>query len=403
MYLLTVALQGFAANGIFAVLFNLYLLRLGYGPEFIGLVVAAGQTAFCFSCLLTGAFGARWGSRRPLLVGFALHALGYGLASLAELIPLTGREGWLLATYVLFSVGSALHGVHSNPFLMSATGVEERQHAFSVQAAVGPLAGFAGSLFGGILPRFFAAALGAAGSEATPYRYAILLSALLLIPIVPVLWHTREAPVEPAPRRAGRRDNSPLIVILMWAFVSLIRHSGRAPANTFFNVYLDAGLHLATAQIGLLTGAAKLVAVPAALVTPFFVARWGRCRTVVWGTIGVALSLLLLALVPHWSAAGVGFIGFTAFFAITSPVCSVYNQELVPPAWRPTMAGIVNTAIGLGTAAMSLGGGYAIAALGYRTLFLSSVALSACSALFFWLFFGVPRGELARQNPKGRV
>jgi predicted MFS family arabinose efflux permease len=47
-------------------------------------------------------------------------------------------------------------------------------------------------------------------------------------------------------------------------------------------------------------------------------------------------------------------------------------------------------------AAMSLWGGFAIAALGYRSLFLAAAGLTVVGALIFWFYFRVPRGEMAR-------
>ena len=46
LYLISAALIGFTFLGIYAVLFNLYLLRLGYGPEFIGTVNGVSQLGF---------------------------------------------------------------------------------------------------------------------------------------------------------------------------------------------------------------------------------------------------------------------------------------------------------------------------------------------------------------------
>ena len=65
LVLITWALMGFAYTGVFLVLFNLYLLRLGYGPEFVGIVNGVGLIAALVS-LPAGALGKRWGSRRLL-------------------------------------------------------------------------------------------------------------------------------------------------------------------------------------------------------------------------------------------------------------------------------------------------------------------------------------------------
>jgi hypothetical protein len=43
LVLVTWALVAFAYFGIQGVLLNLYLLRLGYGPKFIGLLIGSGQ------------------------------------------------------------------------------------------------------------------------------------------------------------------------------------------------------------------------------------------------------------------------------------------------------------------------------------------------------------------------
>ena len=55
-YFVAVALVGFALDGgIYSVLLNLFLLRLGYGPEQIGLVNAAGtppSTGICAPVVL---------------------------------------------------------------------------------------------------------------------------------------------------------------------------------------------------------------------------------------------------------------------------------------------------------------------------------------------------------------
>jgi hypothetical protein len=50
---------------------------------------------------------------------------------------------------------------------------------------------------------------------------------------------------------------------------------------------------------------------------------------------------------------------------------------------------------GFGRFAMSLGGGYVVTGLGYRSLFLLGASVTALAALLFEAYFCVPRGELA--------
>ena len=76
LYLVTAVLRGLAWDGIRVVLLNLYLLRLGYGPEFIGIVNGLGALAFSLFCLPAGLLDRRWGSRRLLIAGLSMSALG---------------------------------------------------------------------------------------------------------------------------------------------------------------------------------------------------------------------------------------------------------------------------------------------------------------------------------------
>ncbi len=398
LYLITSTLIGLTWEGIRAVLFNLYLLRLGYGPGFVGLINALGTLVFSVFCLPASAFGTRWGNRRTLIIGVSLMVVGLGLPPLAGFMPADWQSGWLLATSVLTYPGVALYHVNSIPFLMSATGPEERNHAFSVQIALAPLAGFAGSLISGVLPRVFATALGVSPEDPASYGYPMLIAALLLIPGVLALLPVSEVSPKQAQKRVARAGRAPYGLIIIIVLVMLLRFAGRGAVSTFFNVYLDAGLHVPTALIGTLSATARLLSVPVALATPLLIARWGNGRTIVVGLLGIAVSMLPLALIPHWGAAGLGFMGVTAFFSATTAPFRVFSQEIVSPGWRTTMAGALMMGAGLSFSAMALGGGYAIASLGYRGLFLASAGLTVFGALLFWAYFRVPRGELASRS-----
>jgi MFS family permease len=403
LFLATAALVALAWDGMRAVLLNLYLLRLGYGPEFIGLINAVGAFAFALLCLPAGTMGTRWGSRNMLVAGTSLLAAGFWLLPLAEFMAGTWRAAWLLATAAVTYLGLALYLVNGLPFLMGVTGPRERNHAFSVHMALLPLAGFVGSLAAGMLPGIFGTLLDASQGEAAPYRFTLWLAALLLVPAILALLPNRaindqqqgQASTTSAP--VSRTSRAPYLLFLAVGVILALRFGGRGTAITFFNVYMDEGLGISTALIGALSGMGQLLAVPAALVAPLLVARWGNLRTIFWGTMAVALCMLPLALVPGWAPAGLGFIGSTALFAMTTAPIRVFSQELVIRRWRATMASAFMLGAGLAFAVVSLAGGYAIVALGYRAVFLVGLGLTVAGAIFFWLCFRVPRGEMARQ------
>jgi MFS family permease len=402
LFLASAALVGLAWDGMLAVLFNLYLLRLGYGPEFVGLVNAVGALSFALFCLPAGSIGLRWGSRNALLAGASLMAAGFWLWPLAEFLAGPWRTGWLLTTSIIMYVGLALYLVNGLPFLMDRTGIEERSYAFSVHMALIPLTAFLGSLIAGALPAVFARLLGVSPEEIAPFRFPLWLAALVLLPAVWALLSARSPDRPPGdPALASLPDAppspAPYGMILAVALIMALRFGGRGATTTFFNVYLYEGLAAPTLLIGALTATSQLLSVPAALAAPVLVTRWGNPRTIFWGMIAMAGCILPLALVPHWTMAGVGFVSSAIFFSMTVGPMRIFTQELVARPWRITMASGFMLGAGLAFAAISLAGGYAIVALGYRTLFLIGAGLTAAGGLCFGIYFRVPRGEFARQ------
>ncbi|PLS82904.1 MAG: hypothetical protein CYG59_02680, partial [Chloroflexi bacterium] len=226
-----------------------------------------------------------------------------------------------------------------------------------------------------------------------PYRYPLVLAAILVIPAVVALHATPEPAEQKQPARVSLPTRAPYRLIALLSLVTLLQLAGEGAARTFFNVYLDTGLAVPTAQIGTLIGAAQLLAVPAALATPMLATRLGNRNTVLVGSFGMAVSLLPLVLIPHVSAAGLGFIGMTAMASLRRPAISVYGMELVPPAWQTTMSSATTTALGVSWCLVALSGGYLITRLSYASFFLLAAAITATGACLFWAAFRKLRRE----------
>ena len=385
---------------IFAVLFvllSLYVLRLGYGPAFVGTVMAVMPLTVGVLSLVAGAVGRRWGARRALISGQVVSALGYALIPFSEFVPEIWQRKWLMMSVAVTGIGGALVLVNSLPFLMSVTNTEERDHAFAVKSMVHSMGGVLGSLGAGLLPGLFVAAFGLSFQDPAAYGCAIWFCSLLLIPSILAMLATHEVSPRQTQGRHGSSSPAPYALIVLVAVIRLVRVSGLAAPSSFFAVYLDNGLRTPAALIGALKAAGELVAMPAAMVMPLLVARWGHERSIAWGQFGIALSILPLALVRHWSAAGLGLLGLSVLNGITGPVFDRYSQEIVPTDWWALMSGVMAMGQAVGAAAMSYVGGQIIAGWGYSRLFLVAAGLLATGALLFWACFRVPRGELARK------
>jgi predicted MFS family arabinose efflux permease len=323
-----------------------------------------------------------------MILGVSLIVAAYALLPLAELMPSRLQQGWLLATNALAFVGGPLWAVNGIPFLAGATSPEERGHAFSLQAALLSLAGFAGSLVGGFLPGLTADVVGLSLDGPAPYRYPIWVAAAGYgLIALPALLATRKVAAERTERTRLRSSGAPFGLIASLAVTRLLVAAALSVVSIFFNVYLDAGLGAATSLIGSLSAAASLVAVPASLATAVLLERIGRGRTVFWGALAQIVGLLPLALLPHWAAAGAGLAVATAANSVATAALNVYSQEAVEPRWRAAVSGATMTAWSLSTSIASFGGGYLIAASGYRSLFLSGGGAAILAALLFWILF----------------
>jgi MFS family permease len=384
-------------NGIYPVLFNLYLLRLEYEIEYIGLVNAIGLLGYALFSLPAGLLADRWGVCRAMTWGLGLATLGFGLQPLVEFVPHHLQQSWILINRLLGAAGISLYFVNSTPFLINATGPDERAHAYSVRMAASTLAGFVGSLVGGALPGLLAPMLGVPTGAPASYRYSLLLAAALCIPAVLALLAIREPNGPPAPTQgeASQAEKAPIAILAIMVLAVLLRAAGVGVSRTFFNVYLDDGLGIPAANIGVIFAFIQLASAPAALAMPLLAKRWGNYRVVVGTSFGTAISLLPLALIPHWMAATLGRLGSYALSSISDPALSVYQMEIVPPRWRTTMAGATSMALGLSWTALAFGGGYLIAGMGYHALFLTAAVLTTAGTLLFWGYF---RGARSRKS-----
>ncbi len=283
---------------------------------------------------------------------------------------------------------------------------DERNSAFSLQTALLALAAFTGSLSGGFLPRVFALLLGIDQQQAAAYRYPLILATVLLLPSVWILFRIHRPAIEiftepvvhvaqstPIVLKGSRLGlYSPVIItLLLLSIVRFFQVSAVATVFTFFNVYMDTELAVPTSQIGLIAATARLMGVFAALITPMLISRWGAPNTVLFASIIGTVSVLPLALIPLWAAAGLGFIGVTAISSMRFPAYMIFSTGLVPPKWRGTLAGVGEFSGGLSFAGLALIGGSMAEKQGFSSLFLLGGALTLTGTLLFYLWFVLPR------------
>ena len=402
IFILSALLLGFAFFGIYAVLLNLYLLRLGYGPTVVGLVNGMGFVAYALFSLPAGVLGARFGTRRMLQVGFVLAAVGMGLLPAAQFLSGNVQVAWIVATYTLTSMGLDAYFVNSNPFMIQFTTPRERMYLYSLRVGMSPIAAFVGALVGGFLPGTLARLLPI--TDTASFALALLVAAVALLIGVVALFSTKAiaAPAEEEDRaqRTGSASSTalPVLLITMMGLVIMLRMAAEGAQRTFFNVYLEEILVMPTAHIGMLAACGQLVGGFGALSAPFLTRRWSLERVIFWATLGMAGSAVIFALIPHWAAAAVGYAGLVSFTYIQRPCSLRFTMEVVPVRWREAAAGVANMVAGIGWGTMSFAGGYVVGIYSFQSFFLASAVLTGTSALIFLWYFGIPRSNLSKRQ-----
>jgi MFS family permease len=388
LILLLSAIMGMSIDGgIYSVILNLFVLRLNFGPEFVGQINSVANLTFALSSLAAGWLGSRYGSRRIMVMGLGIGAVGALALPMADLVASSWRADWLRLSLVLIYGGLAFYFVNSGPFLIRVTAVSARGAIFAIQSAISGLASFIGGLIGGALPALFAAVMAVSMLNPAPYRIPLLVVGVLISGAFVIALRTHEpGPDESEPESVEARPGAPrprsaYSLIVFMSVIRFLQVAGVGAAVTFFNVYLDDALNVATPMIGVVAATSRLLAVPAALLGPVLARRFGYGEAAVIGSLGSVLSMAPLILIPTPAAASIGFVGLLAFTSIRYPTFYVFMMERMPPRLRAAMTGAGEMAAGFSFALISLAGGYIIVQHGYNAAFLLGAMLTLIGTL----------------------
>lgn len=394
LFLLSMGVMAMVPFGIIAVLFNLYLLRLGFDARYIGLLAGLGQLVWAAAALPAGLLSLRIGLRNSMEAGIFVFGTALALVLLVELLPQAYWQAWLLGSQMLLNVGVAIITVNIPAYLMALTGERERKHAFGLFAALIPTAAFLGSLLAGLLPGFWARQLGMPLEAAAPYKMALWVGPILCWLSMLPLFRADPGRVAGQAGSGVVDERAPLRLLLFWGVMVFLAALGEGAIRTFYNVFLDAQFAVPPATIGVVMGVAQLLPIAAALALPLLLTRWGTGNTLLVMMVTSGVCLIPLALTGQlWVAAG-AYMAVMAAIACLGTSRDLFGQELVTPRWRTSSQGVAMIGMSLGWATAGVIGGLLIGAAGFSTLFLAG-ALAAFLAA--GLLFGYLRRSSRRQ------
>ena len=276
LYLLYSFASGFAM-GILRLLFNFYVLSLGYDRVFLGTLVALPPLVIAILAIPAGMLSHRFGLRFTLIVGAALM-----VASIFGVSMSTAATGLILFS-VSRGLGRTLLSVSNAPFMTENSESIERTHLFSVQFATRLAAMFIGSSIAGALPTMVAWIGGVGAEDALAYRASLwICTAVYALAIVPLARLPRVSSSAETHPEAGLRAMFRNPKQLARLFVpQVIIGFGAGVLVPFLNVYFRERFGLSDITVGFLYAFQSVFMAIATLAGPVVAERLRRVRAVV--------------------------------------------------------------------------------------------------------------------------
>jgi MFS family permease len=385
--------------GVFALIFNLYLVQLGYDEAFIGAFNAVNTLAMGVTCIAIGFLVNRFGAWSCILWG----TLEFVLVSVVLCFVTTGPL--ILVFSALNGLGQAFILTVQMPFIIEWAPRKQATAAAAVSSSLNAASFMVGSLLGGALPTALAGLLSIHSDSVTAYRWTLALgmalTALGLIPILLMqtvrrekhhadfhLGHT-QLPSHNE-RRQVRRDVGALA--LLGVFLAF----GVGAVEPFYNVLLgDMGLR--AGSIGLIFALSGLAATLLSLLAPLAFRKLGAIGAQLLTRLAPVPFHLALIVFPSAALVSLGYATRRISGSMAWPIESAHVGGLLPPTARAHAFGLRSAAWNLGYALAAFVSGIVIARTGsYTPAYVALGVFCTLSVLVYVVAYG---SRVAAESP----
>jgi MFS family permease len=180
MYLVSAMMTG-AALGVYRLLFNFYVLSLGYDERLLGQLITITSMTALLTALPMGFLSDMIGRKWSLLLGGGSVSIAIIMMVLLPSVPM------FYAMNMLMGAGQSLSAVTMSPFLMENSGDKERTYLFSLSVGLQMAASAMGTWVGGYLPTWVGQSQGVPPTSSTAYAGALaIIAAGSIIALIPL-------------------------------------------------------------------------------------------------------------------------------------------------------------------------------------------------------------------------
>ena len=387
-YLLNVIITG-AVMGVFRLLFNFFVLSLGFDEAMLGNLVTTSSLVALLAALPMGYLSDMIGRKASLVLSGALLS--------ASILAMAVWPTALMfyAMNVVSGIAQSLAGVTMSPFLMENSDEHERTYLFSFGQGLQMTMASVGNWIGGYLPTWMGQARNVTATSSIAYGDSVLIigigAALAVLPLVflksPRMEHSQRAIFAPFQYAA----KNPLLLTKL-ILPMLLTSLGAGLIMPFMNVFFRVVHHQPDTVIGALFAWGSLAMGIGLLLAPPLADRTGKIQLVVI-TQGLSIPfLILLGFSPIlWVGAATYYIRL-ALMNMSSPVYQTFVMEHVEPSSRATVASLTSMAWNFGWAFSPTVSGLLQVRYGFGPPFIGTIILYTISVVMYWTFFW-RRGE----------
>jgi MFS family permease len=370
--------------GIYGVIFNLYILRLGFGEDFLGLILSLSSISIGLFAVPAAFICDRLGRKRTLLISSALLTI-----SLTSLYNVTSEE-LLIIFSISYGLAQSLSLVTGGTLLVENSTAYERMHLFSVYYIIYTFSTLSGNMIGGFLPGILADVLSLDPDGVMPYRLTLYISlAATIFSFLPLV-HIHE--------KSPSKGNSPgqltaykslfnTKAVRKMVFIYCLYGLGWGLSLPYFNVYLDVVFGASSNQIGLIFSVSQLTMIVGYFLVPMLTERLGKIKT---ASVVQVLSIPFLLVFTFGSTILIAAFGYVMRYMLmnmANPILNSFKLEIVRAEQRSVMNSITwmacYTFVGVGTYA----GGMMMAGGQNAMPFLTTSMFYALTAGLYYIYF----------------
>jgi MFS family permease len=395
LFLVATTVRGIG-NGIWGVLFNLYLSQVGFRPDFIGLVFTAGGITTGIVALPVGLACEKIGVRKALLLGETVDFVN--LFMIWTLVPSV-----LLSVNILAGFIGTIGWVASAPFMMENSQEGERTYLFSTFWAFMVITGVIGNLVGGFLPKIFSLFLPSALGSALNFRLSLALAAGLaassLLPFFMIKQRKNSQGCQTRDLLSFRNVKSWRTIIKFIVPTAIIGF-GAGFIVPLFNLFFSLKFAASAEQIGLMSAVSNVTLGVGLVAAPALSRRLGKVRSVVLCEFISMPFIIFTTLAPNLVLAAGSYVTRNALMNMAGPIGTTLQMELVSETERATTSGFMVMADNVPRAITASASGVMMTGDDFLTPFLFTAATYFAASTIYFAFFRKAETKNAEAKPR---